>query len=744
MKYCPVCERNYGDEAGVCDVDGSILRDSAPKQDAFIGKIIKHRYRVLEKLGEGGMSVVYLAEQINIERKVALKVLHGEYARDEAFVRRFRQEAKLAASLNHRNVIQIFDFDQAEDGNLFIAMEHLVGKNLKEVIRADALDIPRAVRLGIQIADGLSAAHRAGVIHRDIKPENIMVVGRGDEIKLMDFGIARLREAGTSTRLTRAGMIMGTPAYMAPEQIEGNEINEKTDVYAFGIVLYETLSKTVPFTAPTPAAILMKHLKETPVPLRKLRREIPGQLEHIVTQALEKKPELRPSNMEDIAEALRKVERKVAPAAINKTLMATQPLEMINREATRGRSGFRVLLGKFLPGLRAREKAPAVGRSEDAPLSFSQDVSTLTSGEMGSPSNTVFETMPLTRPLESIQPKRMAWKWLALGGGTLFLGLLALWVAAALYRQGPNSERETVTASREPAVVSPLPAKIVSVVIAADRPELVVREQTGLRLVAQYADGAKEEIKEGVQWSSSDPSVLLVDRAGRVEAREVGKADVVARYKGMEAPAATIIVTQPSLPSPAPVSAPRLVSMRIQAGKSDLSARDIMFLRLRGKYSDGQEREVKKGVQWESSDRSIAAVNAKGEVLGLKEGRVEVLARAGEITSEPLSLVVKPAIIRGREPEAIKDLPLSKPSSRARETEAPKSVPPAKSPDLNEYIRVARSYRERGEYALALAELKKAGALDPKSKDVQGEIGITKRACHAEQTLGRSDLKCEP
>jgi eukaryotic-like serine/threonine-protein kinase len=370
MKYCPICERTYGDEVGVCDIDGSALRDSAPKQDALVGKTIKGRYRVIEKLGEGGMSVVYLGEQINVERKVALKVLHAEYARDEAFVRRFRQEAKLAPSLNHRNVIQIYDFDQAEDGNLFIAMEYLVGNNLKEVIRAGTLEISRAVNLGVQIADGLSAAHRAGVIHRDIKPENIMVVGRGDDVKLMDFGIARLRETGASTRLTRAGMIMGTPAYMAPEQIEGNEINEKTDVYAFGIVLYEMLSKTVPFTAPTPAAVLMKHLKETPVPLRKLRRDVPAQLERIVIQALEKKPERRPAKMEEISDSLRQVERELAPITPAKTMLVTQPVEMIRTQAARQPSGARAFFGGLLRGTGAQEGAVGERQTNFSPLTW--------------------------------------------------------------------------------------------------------------------------------------------------------------------------------------------------------------------------------------------------------------------------------------------------------------------------------------------------------------------------------------
>jgi predicted Ser/Thr protein kinase len=310
MKYCPLCEKNYGDEAQVCELDGAALRPSGQRQGALIGEVIKGRYRVLEKLGQGGMGTVYLAEQVAISRKVALKLLHADYAQDQEFVRRFRQEARLAASLNHRNVVTIFDFDQADDGSLYIVMEYVDGKSLAGVVQEGLMEVGRALRLAVQIADGLAAAHRAGVIHRDVKPENIMVVGQREEIKLMDFGIARLRDTGGASRLTRSGTIMGTPAYMAPEQIEGGEVSERTDIYAFGIVLYELLSGVVPFTAPTPGAILIKHLQETAVPLRKARREIPVSVERIVAQALAKSPESRQNSMQEVAEALKETERR--------------------------------------------------------------------------------------------------------------------------------------------------------------------------------------------------------------------------------------------------------------------------------------------------------------------------------------------------------------------------------------------------------------------------------------------------
>jgi len=323
MKCCPACKQTFGDEMEFCGVDGTALEPKVQddvKPDPLIGQTIKGRYRITKKLGEGGMGAVYLAQQASIGRKVALKLLHGAYSTNHEFIARFRREAHLAASLNHRNIVTIHDFDQEEDGSLFIVMEYVDGQSLSEVIRRDgSLVIGRAVRLGLQTAEGLGAAHRAGVIHRDIKPDNIMIVGSGgdEEVKLMDFGIARLRDREAGTQLTETGRIMGTPSYMAPEQIEGGEISERTDIYALGIVLYEMLSGVAPFRAPTPRGVLIKHLIEAPASLRKLRREIPLSVEKMVMQALEKKPEARQSKMEELAQGLRQAEATLVEARLS-------------------------------------------------------------------------------------------------------------------------------------------------------------------------------------------------------------------------------------------------------------------------------------------------------------------------------------------------------------------------------------------------------------------------------------------
>jgi serine/threonine-protein kinase len=318
MTFCPICEKTYEDGMAVCPADGATLRKAGPPPDLLLGQTIKGRYRVLRKLGQGGMGSVYLAEQVSVARKVALKVLHGDFAADEDFVKRFRLEARLAASLNHRNVITIHEFDQADDGSLFIAMEYLEGHTLNDLIRDHgALPVGRAVRLGLQIAQGLEAAHRAGVIHRDIKPHNIMVVA-GDEVKLMDFGIARLQDAAGSG-LTRTGVVMGTPAYMAPEQIEGGDVTERTDIYAFGIVLYEMLAGSVPFMAATPRAILTKHLQERPTPLRAIKPSVPIAVERVVMQTLEKDPAARPATMGEVINGLSATASYGAPSAFPQT-----------------------------------------------------------------------------------------------------------------------------------------------------------------------------------------------------------------------------------------------------------------------------------------------------------------------------------------------------------------------------------------------------------------------------------------
>ena len=284
--------------------------------DPYIGQVIQGRYQVLKVLGTGGMGAVYLAEQISIGRRVALKVLRRDVTLDQAFVRRFHHEARLAGVINHPRVVTIYDFGEIGDGNLFLVMEYVSGETLRTFIQQQrTLSVPRAVAIALQIAEALQAVHQAGVLHRDIKPENV-VVRAGDEIKLMDFGIARQLDVPTQeklTRLTQTGMLIGSPQYMAPEQIDGRtEISERTDIYAWGAILYELLTGVAAFAAPTWQAVLLKHLQELPQPLRQQRPEVPSELEYIVMQSLAKEPEQRQQNMGEVIAALRKVKWQIS------------------------------------------------------------------------------------------------------------------------------------------------------------------------------------------------------------------------------------------------------------------------------------------------------------------------------------------------------------------------------------------------------------------------------------------------
>src|SRR6476620_10573689 len=267
----------------------------------MVGEVLSDRYELEELVGTGGMSSVYRAHDRLLDRKVALKVLHEQYMADDEYVERFRREARSVAALSHPNVVTVIDRGEHE-GRQFIVFEYVDGENLKRLIeRRGPAPVTTALELAMQIARGLSFAHQQGLVHRDVKPQNVLLNGDG-QAKVTDFGIARSMDVQHG--MTQTGTVLGTSDYIAPEQAQGQRVDEHTDIYSLGVVLYELLTSEVPFPGENFVAVAMRHINEEPPPIRDKRPDVSPRLEAAVQRAMAKRPEDRFETMDDFRKEL--------------------------------------------------------------------------------------------------------------------------------------------------------------------------------------------------------------------------------------------------------------------------------------------------------------------------------------------------------------------------------------------------------------------------------------------------------
>ena len=320
-KTCPQCGETYDFEQRFCPRDGSTLR--APPGSNLVGSVLADRYHIVRRIGEGGMGQVYLAEHVKMKRRSAVKVLHQGLVNDPDAIARFNREASNASQIQHPNVAAIYDFGETADGLIYLAMEFVDGEPLTKVIEHDgALSATRAVEITRQVADALGAAHHLGIIHRDLKPDNIMIArGRGGEdvAKVVDFGIAKATRS-EEQKVTRTGLAIGTPEYMAPEQLAGDRLDTRTDIYALGLVAFNMLTGQLPFPAVSSREAMIARLTDRPRTLAEIKNDVPwpAEVQTVMDRALATHPEERYAQAEEFAHDLVRAIAAMPPTAFSR------------------------------------------------------------------------------------------------------------------------------------------------------------------------------------------------------------------------------------------------------------------------------------------------------------------------------------------------------------------------------------------------------------------------------------------
>jgi hypothetical protein len=339
LKICPTCSTEYPANERFCPRDGTALRSQAGAAD-LVGSIIAERYHVLKKLGEGGMGQVYLAEHVKMGRQSAVKVMNPAMVHDADAIGRFNREAANASRINHPNVAGIYDFGETPEGLVYLAMEFIEGETVTDIVKANgALPPQRAAEITRQAAEGLHVAHGMGIVHRDLKPDNIMVTKDRDGldcVKVVDFGIAKA-QGSESQKVTRTGMVIGTPEYMSPEQLAGDKLDPRTDLYSLALVAFNMLTGQLPFPGDTAQTSMIMRLTEKPKRLMDMRPDLqwPPEVQAVMDKALEREASKRYASAREFGRALTEAVNRmpVRPSGAAGTLVMEAPA-MPPREPT--------------------------------------------------------------------------------------------------------------------------------------------------------------------------------------------------------------------------------------------------------------------------------------------------------------------------------------------------------------------------------------------------------------------------
>jgi len=357
MMICPKCGREFPDDTRFCPVDGGTLErgaspsapttveravkvpaeDPSDPNDELIGRRLFGDYIIQKKLGEGGMGSVYLCSNEGIDQQIAVKVLHGHAAQSEELVQRFNREAKAICRLTHPNIIRVFIFGRTDDDLIYLAMEYVKGRPLRDVIyEAGHLSMPRAIAVMRQSLHALAEAHEMGIVHRDLKPDNIMLTdfrGVDEFVKVLDFGIAKVKEPDgkTQQKLTQAGVVYGTPEYLSPEQAQAKELDGRSDLYSMGIILYEMVTGHVPFESQTAVAVLAMHVYDEPAtPSSKADHPVHPGMERVIMKALAKNPDERYQTAMEFLGDLEAIEGElIGEAATRTTILDASQLSLV-------------------------------------------------------------------------------------------------------------------------------------------------------------------------------------------------------------------------------------------------------------------------------------------------------------------------------------------------------------------------------------------------------------------------------